>query len=108
MDGQAVTGPQDNPPGFPRTEARAIHATRRAAERFGLKLDTRTLAAWRAKITSEAPDAVRLSNPGTVLPLYAIWHAGEWIPVIYDHQAEAVVTVLPKSILRQHKRRLPW
>lgn len=94
--------------------ARSKHARKRARERYGFAFDKLALASLRNRIADSLPG--RGDDPGCVLvrrqdaiiTFWALWHGGEWVPVVYDEEMRIIVTFLPPDWLRRHKRRLPW
>lgn len=93
--------------------ARAIHARRRAEERYGFQMDKLALASLRSRIIAvlcgmEDPGCVLLDRTNEQLTRWALWHGGEWVPLVYDEEMACVVTFLPSGMLRKHKRKLPW
>lgn len=107
----------DNPRGLKRSKAshfhaRAHHAKVRAFERFGFEFSTEQLVRFRARIKGSMaePDmgCVLLYRQGRNLTHWAVWHGAEWVPLVYDEAMNAVVTFLPPTHIRRHKRKLPW
>jgi hypothetical protein len=39
---------------------------------------------------------------------FAVWHGGEWLPLVYDKRFETIVTCLLKEVLLPYKGLLRW
>lgn len=50
---------------------------------------------------------VKLHQQTPHLSHWALWHGGEWIAMVFDDRMHAIVTMLPKRVLRYYKNLLP-
>lgn len=77
-----------------------IHTEKRAVERYGYAFTMATIASFIQQIqTGEAKFISRTSNRVTV---WYVKHPDtqEQVKVVYDKQRKAIVTVLPKEIVK--------
>ena len=88
------------------------HTIQRGSERFGFDLDIRGYKALSAAIAfhelTEAPECVRLCPVGNGREKWAVWHKGEWMPLVFDTEQARIVTLLPANVLRHFRHKLPW
>ena len=85
-----------------------VHSTRRAWDRYGLRLNEAAYAALSLRLTEKGDGCVLLSNVCLGRQKWAIWYKGEWMAVIFDPAQGRIVTVLPKDMLRRFADLLPW
>lgn len=98
--------------GTPRHITQRMHARKRAAERYGIDLDSSEYHWLCHKLADQeekpSPDCVRLWRQTDRLTHWAIWYLGEWIPIVFDSELRTIVTFLPSSHIRPHRNKLPW
>ena len=83
-----------------------IHVRRRAMQRFGKSLSKDTLARFTQAIRCGSRSAVFLWRTSCNRSNWAVWHCGEWWPVVYSKHTQQIITVLPKHVLARHWAKL--
>lgn len=87
------------------------HAGERASERFGIVLRgrddeeiRRLIKELRASGAQKTMTAVRLQKEQASgnRSAFAVRFKGEWIPLVYDHRLDVIITVLPDYVLRNN------
>lgn len=88
------------------------HSMARGAERFGLDIAVREYKALSAAIAfhelTASPEHVFLCKAAEGREKWAVWHKGEWIPLVFDPEQARIVTLLPPRELRYFRSKLPW
>lgn len=90
--------------------AQIAHACKRATERYGFEFTPDDYERLRQRIVGQFKDqaGIVFLSKDTTSSRFAVWHGGEWLPVVYNRKLRTIVTFLPKRILRAHKKKLPW
>lgn len=74
------------------------HATKRAAQRFGLNLTVEDHAEICRKIRENSTATARcLERLTTSRSLWLVLHGEQWLPVVYSRSMRCIVTVLPEK-----------
>ncbi len=90
--------------------AQIRHACCRASERYGFEFTTDDFEKIRSRLIAQFKDqtGIVFLRKDRESSHFAVWHGGEWLPVVYNRRHKTIVTFLPKHVLRQHKEKLPW
>ncbi len=76
-----------------KKRAQRLHATRRAAERYGINWNRHRVREVKAQIALGR--ATLLEKQSNRVSIYQCWIEGRWIKIAYDKQRKEVASVLP-------------
>jgi len=83
-----------------KKKAQRKHAQRRACERYGLTFGPETHAKLCTQIKNGR--AIFLERQSLRVTMFAVYHDGQWIPVVYDTHRHTIVTFLPLEALKPY------